>query len=291
MGNALDELGAIRSDDAAAAEVMRSIRHACRTLGDTHLTRLHDVLASAAMTTYRRAEIGGIDLRQASTGAIARDRSWEVTTDPFSRPHPTVPGVRTFDEVLAAVRSGDLVPMTAPIDAHGRAGAHYTSIAFAPQAKRRIGELDMTSDLLKVIDFFSDGLPVGWREHHTMRIYYLPNARVTTSVHTLTAYDRDEGPETMLDRTTEAIVSGYMIVEEESSTAEVNVGIGPGTQDDTQAFSIATQSIKTYSGMFYPDYPPDFQPAAHEPRFEHPDEWTFTTSSAPMVDGWGTWKL
>ena len=82
----------------------------------------------------------------------------------------------------------------------------------------------MTSNLLKVIDFFSDGLPIGWREHRTLTITYLPKVRVTNSVHVLTAYDRDDGPETLVEQTTEAVVSGYMVVADDSSTAEVSSG-------------------------------------------------------------------
>ena len=203
---------------------------------------------------------------------------------------PAVPGVRSFDQVLADIRSGALVPMVAPIDANGRAGAQYTSLAFAPGHQRQLGQQDLTSDLLKVIDFFSDGLPIGWREHRTLTITYLPNVRVTNSVHVLTAYDRDEGPETLMEQTTEAVVSGYMVVADDSSTAEVSLGIGPGIQDPTQSFAVVSESGSSYSGMFYPDYPPVFLPITHEARFVNPDGWTFTTSSAPMVEGWGTWK-
>ena len=289
IGAAIDDLHAIRNDDEAAADVMRSIRKSCSILGDLCLPRVHDILASEAMTSYRRAEIGGADLG----GAVYRtvhDRGWEVTTDPLDVYGPPVPGLRTFDQVVADIRSGELVPMIAPIDAHGRAGAQYTSLTFAPGHQRRIGQRDLTSNLLKVIDFFSDGLPIGWREHRTLTITYLPNVRVTNSVHVLTAYDRDEGPETLVERTTEAVVSGYMVVADDSSTAEVSVGIGPGTQDPTQSFLIVSEGGSSYSGMFYPDHPPDFRPVTHEDRFVDQDRWTFTTSSAPMMEGWGTWK-
>ncbi len=290
VGAALVDLHAIRSDDAAAADAMRCIRNACRTLGDLCLPRVHDILGSEAMTSYRRAEIGGDDIDRATSYRTAHDRGWEVTTDPLPMYGPPVPGLRSFDQVLADIRSGELAPMVAPIDANGRAGAQYTSLAFAPGHQRQIGQQDLTSNLLKVIDFFSDGLPIGWRQHRTLTITYLPNVRVTNSVHVLTAYDRDEGPETFMGKTTEAVVSGYMVVADDSSTAEVSVGIGPGTQDPTQDFPIVSESGSSYSGTFYPDYPPDFQPIPHEARFVNQDRWTFTTSSAPTVDGWGTWK-
>ncbi len=289
MGAALDDLHAVRSDDAAAADVMRYIRSARSTLGDLYLPRVRDVLDSDAMTSYRGAGLVDGTVVAASVYATAHDRGWEVTTD---RPSlPPGPGCLGLDEVLAEVRSGELVPMAAPIDAHGRAGSLYTSIAFAPGHERHIGALDTTSDVLKTIDIVSDGLPIGWHEHESLTITYLTDARVTTSVHVLTAYDRDEGPETMLDRTTEAVVSGYMIIAEDSSRGDVNVPIGPGMQDVTQSFAIISESGSSYSGKFYPDHPPDFQPMTHEPRFVNPAKWTFTTSAAPMVDGWGTWKL
>lgn len=291
IGVALGELRAIRSDDTAASEVMRTIRHARCTLGDVYLPRVHDILDSESMTSYRQTGVGDNATLQQSTYATAHDRGWEVTTDPLPALGPAVPGSRSFDKVLTDVRSGVLVPMAAPIDANGRAGSRYTSIAFAPGPRHVIGRQDLTSNFAKVVDFFSDGLPVGWREHETLTIYYLSNARVTTSVHVLTAYDRDEGPETMVAQTTEALVSGYMIIEDESSRAEVSVGIGPGAQDDTQSFAIASQSTSAYSGTFYPDDPPDFQPITHQARYVNPPEWTFTKSSSPMVDGWGTWGL
>ncbi len=291
IGAALDDLYAVRSDDAAAADVMRNIRSARSTLGDLYLPRVQDILDSEVMTSYQRAEIGDADVVRALTNATAHGHSWEVITDPVRAPLPPGPGCLSFDEVLAQVRSGELVPMTAPIDALGRAGSLYTSIAIAPGKHRTVGALDTTSNTLKIIDFFSDGLPIGWREHESLTIIYLSAARVTTSVHVLTAYDRDEGPETLLDRTTEAIVSGYMIVDDGSSRAEVTVPIGPGMQDVTQSFPIISESSSSYTGMFFPDHPPDFRPITHEPRFVNPAEWTFTTSSAPMVDGWGTWRL
>jgi hypothetical protein len=285
----LDELRRIRSDDVAAVDAMRIVSGACRALGDVWLPRVQDILNSTAMTSCRRSAVGSIDVAQAARYATTRADGWEVAADPLTVYGPQVPGTRSFGEVLADVRSGALVPMADPLDANGRAGAHYTSLTFAPAVQHRVGTEDLTSNTAKVLDFFSDGLPIGWREHQSLTIYYLSNARVTSSVHVLSAYDRDNGPETVLDLTTEATVSGYMIVEEDSSEAELNVRVGPG--DDTQSYPITSQSISTYSGMFYPDEPVEFQPMTHEDRFVNPDRWTFTKSSAPMVDGWGTWEL
>ena len=163
-----------------------------------------------------------------------------------------MPGSLTFDEVAAQIQSGVLIPMTAPMDANGRAGAHYTSLSFAPDGQKTVGEQDLTSNLLKVIDFFSDGLPVGWRESQTLTIYYLSNARVISRTHVLNAYDRDEGPDTVPGQTKGAFVSGYMAVVKEATTAEVGISIGPDIQDPTQGFAIS-QSLSSYSGTFYPD--------------------------------------
>jgi hypothetical protein len=200
-------------------------------------------------------------------------------------------GCRSFAEVIAGIRSGAMTPMKAPLDAEGRAGAHYTSLTFAAGRPLVVGTEDLTSNLAKVIDFLSDGSPIGWREHQELTIYYLSNARVTSAVHVLNAYDRDQGPETLLDRTTEATVSGYMVIRAESGRAELNVPIGPGKQDDTQSFVAISSSSSGLSGMFFPDEPPEFEPVPPGDRYVNKDTWTFTRSASPMVDGWGTWKL
>jgi hypothetical protein len=186
-----------------------------------------------------------------------------------------------------------MLPMTAPVDANGRAGHRYDSLAFAPTVKPvLVGVKDLTSDLLKVIDFFSDALPIGWRETKTLSIYYLADARVTSSVHRLTAYDRDDGPETLLGLTTQATVSGYLIIRSDESVAEVTMKIGAEEDEDsTKAVVIAKQASSSYAGMFFPDDVPDLQPITPGPRFESPDVWTFTTAGSPMVDDWGTWHL
>lgn len=289
IGAAVDELRSIRSDDAATADAMRSLSGTCRTLGDVWLPRVQDILSSTAMTSCRRSPIGVADISQRPAFTYVRDPGWEPTTDRSGVYGPQVPRRMSFDEVLSRVESGTLVPMAAPLDAQGRAGAHYTSIAFASGADEPVGHADVTSNLLKVLAFFSDGLPVGWRQNKTLTITYLSNVRVTSSVHVLSAFDRDEGPETLLDQTQEAIMSGYMIVQADTSTAEVSVSIGPDVQDPTQNAQLISETSSSYTGMFYPESPPDFQPITHEPRFVGKSEWTFTTSSAPMVDGWGTW--
>lgn len=287
LGAALNDLRGIRSDDAAAADVMRAVGAARRTLGDVWLPRVHDVLNSTSMMSCRRSAIGTADVSQASLYAATHDRGWEIMNDPLPVYGPPAPTARSFDEVLADVRSGVLVPMAAPLDADGRAGAHYTSLAFAAAHPVDLGTKEMTPDLLKVVDFFSDGLPIGWREEQTLTIYHLTNARITSSVHVLTAFERDAGPETLLDLTTEATVSGYMVIASRSTKGEVSVRIGTG--DDTQSHPIVSESITSYEGKFYPDALPDFQPMSQEARYVSPDDWTFTTSASPMTDGWGTW--
>lgn len=287
LGAALDDLHGIRSDDAAAADVMYALGAARRTLSDVWLPRVHDVLNSTAMTSCRRSAIGATDISQASVYAATHYRGWEVMNDPLPVYGPPAPVVRGFDDVLADVRSGVFVPMAAPLDAEGRAGAHYTSLSFSAARPVELGTKEMTPNLLKVADFFSDGLPIGWREKQTLTIYRLTNARITSSVHVLTAYDRDEGPETLRDLTTEATVSGYMLIASRSTKGEVSVRIGTG--DDTQSHPVASQSISSFEGMFYPDALPDFQPISQEARYVSPDRWTFTKSASPMRDEWGTW--
>jgi hypothetical protein len=218
----------------------------------------------------------------------------ETMDDPWPVLGPPAPHhIRTFDEILSDVGSGAMLPMTAPVDAHGRAGARYDSLSFAPTVKPVLVDAkNVTSNILKVVDFFSDGLPVGWHESQTVSIYYLADARVTSSVHRLTAYVPDDGPETVVDLTTQATVSGYLIIRSDESVGEVAMAIGPDEDDDkTKAVPLASQASSSYSGMFFPDDAPDLQPIPAGPRVESPDMWTFTTSASPMVDEWGTWKL
>ena len=297
----LDNLQRLRSDDSATTETMRTIRSASRSLADLWLPRVNDVLQSTAMSSSTQTKVGDYDFRGSARRGVDDDPLWQFIHDPGGlgagaspKPAPMYgpdqPGARSFGQVVQAIESGALVAMAAPVDAQGRAGARYTSIAFAPGFQRDVGHADLTSTFAKFADFMSDGLPVGWREQEGMRIIYFRDARVISSVHVLTAYDRDSGPETLVDQTTEATVSGYLVVRQESGVAEVSVQIGPGIQDPTQSFPIISQSASAYSGVFYPDTPPDFQPITHEPRFVNPPTWTFTKSASPMVDGWGTWQ-
>ena len=292
---ALDDLRRVRSDDQATADAMRVVRAARQSLGEVWLPRITAVLHSKSMTAPVRTKINdGV--------AALPGPEWQLTVDsgassPGDAPPralmygPEQPGTRSFGEVLEGIMSGDLVPMAAPVDANGRAGARYTSIAFAPGIEHEVGHTDLTSTVLKLADFASDGLPVGWRETKGMTIFYLRDARAISSVHILSAYDRDTGPDTEVGLTEEATVSGYLVVKHESGTAEVNVQIGPGDQDATQSYPIISSTSSAYSGVFYPDAPPDFEPITREPRYVSPATWTFTTSASPMVDGWGTWGL
>jgi hypothetical protein len=289
MDAAIDDLTRIRCDDPHATDAMRAIRLASRTLSETWLPRVHDILRSDVLTSYRPAGIDDRDVFR-SAYSTAHDRGWEATTDPLPL-GPATPRLRTFDEVLTHVCSGVLVPMTPPLDAHGRAGAHYTSLTFAATDPHLLGTADTTSDILKIVDVMSDGLPVGWHENSSLAAYYLTDARVTSAVHVLTAYERQDGPVTLLDFTTQATVSGYLVIRTDESVGDIDVGIGPGDQDPTQSVTIASQSTSMYSGMFFPDSTPAFHAVDPSPRFESSDLWTFTKSAAPMVDGWGTWEL
>ena len=293
IGAALDDLHRIRCDDSAAGDVMGNIRVAIRTLGDLWLPRVQDVVNSKAMIScVRRKNADGSDVAEAP-GYAALHGGMETIDDPWPEVgRLTPPPIRTFEEIISAVGSGAMRPMTAPVDAHGRAGARYDSLSFAPTVKPVLVDVkDVTSNLLKVVDFFSDGLPVGWHESQTVSIYYLADARVTSSVHRLTAYDRDDGPETLVDHTTQATVSGYLIIRSDESVAEVSMKIGPKKDEDaTKAVPLVSQTSEAYSGLFFPDEEPDLQPVTPGPRFESPDMWTFTTSASPMMDDWGTWQ-
>ncbi len=290
LGMALGELRGIRSREPEAADTLRVLGNACRTLDEIWLPRVVDVLSSTAMTKCTRSAPGVVDIAQASVGAAALHPGWETATDLTPVYGPSAHQTRSFDEVRADIRSGALRPMAAPLDAHGRAGARYTSLAFAPGAQREVGHADLTSGALKFIDFMSDGLPVGWSEHRTLTIYYLTDVRVTQSVRVLNAYRRDQGPETLPGLTTEAVISGYMVIASTTTTGDVTMVIGPGEQDPTANFALASQSIESYSGAFYPDASPDFQPITDEPRFVNQTKWTFSKAPAPPGEGEGTWE-
>lgn len=301
LGAALDDLSRVRNNDLAAAEAMRTLRSASRLIGDVWLPRIRGVLDSKSMSTPTRTKLRD-EIGNSVSYPVGSGPAWQLTLDPGGRRShdagdhalmagPRLPGSRSFGEVVAAIMSGELVPMTAPVDAHGRAGQRYSSIAFAAASQTEVGHTDLTSSMLKFIDIASDGLPIGWRETRGMTIFYLKDARAVSTVHVLTAYDRKAGPDTLSELTTEATVSGYLVVKQDSSTAEVNVQIGSGPQDPTETFPIISQSSSAYNGVFYPDTPADFEPITHEPRFVAPTTWTFTTSASPMVDGWGTWGL
>ena len=217
----------------------------------------------------------------------------ETIDDPWPMLGPPAPHrIRTFDEVLSDIGSGAMLPMTAPVDANGRAGHRYDSLAFAPTVKPVLLDArDMTPDLLKVIDFFSDGSAHRMARDETLSIYYLADARVTSSVHRLTAYDRDDGPETLLDLTTQATVSGYLIIRSDESVAEVTMKIGlDGDEDATKNVVLAEQASRLYSACSFPTRCRIFNRFLRDRAFESPDMWTFTTSASPMVDEWGTWQ-
>jgi hypothetical protein len=291
LGTSLEELRSIRSNDPEAADTMRMLGGACRTLSEVWLPRVGEVLTSTAMTRCIRSAPGLADISQARNHPETPPHpGWEVGIDPAPVYGPPAPHNRDFDEVLGDIRSGALLPMAAPIDANGHAGAIYTSLGFAPTQSLEIGHADRTPNALKFIDFMSDGLPIGWRENHALTVYYLTDVRVTESTYRLGAYDRDEGPVSLPGLTTVAVVSGYMVISTETTTGEVTLGIGPGEQDPTESFPLASQSTSTYTGAFYPDFPPEFQPLTDEPRFENPDRWTLTKAAAATVDGDGTWQ-
>ncbi len=290
LGMALGELRSIRSGEPDAADPLRVLGNACRLLDEVWLPRVHEVLSSTAMMRCTRSASGVVDIAQGSIAGAAFHPGWETATDLTPVFGPPAPKTRSFDEVRADIRSGSLRPMTAPLDARGRAGARYTSLAFAPGTQREIGHADLTSNALKFIDFMSDGLPVGWSEKRTLTIYYLTDVRVTQSVRVLNAYRRDQGPETLPGLTTEAVVSGYMVIASTSTLGDVTMVIGPGEQDPTANFALASQSIESYSGAFYPDTPPDFQPISEAPRYANQTKWTFSKAPAPPGEGEGTWE-
>ncbi|MEY2525129.1 MAG: hypothetical protein QOJ66_3694, partial [Ilumatobacteraceae bacterium] len=131
-GAALYDLHHIRCDDSAAAEVMRDLRLATQTLGELWLPRIQDVVNSKAMDScIRRKNADGSDAAEAPGYKTQFDGAMETIDDPWPMPAPAPHPIRTFDEVLSDIRSGAMLPMTAPVDANGRAGHRYDSLAFA----------------------------------------------------------------------------------------------------------------------------------------------------------------
>jgi hypothetical protein len=229
-------------------------------------------------------------MSQAVKFAAMNNDGWEVANDPLAVLGPPAPIHRTMEEVLADIESGELRAMAPPLDANGRTGAHYEAVTFAPSSPPvELGHIDLTSDAAKFAAFWSEGLAVGWKETETLTVFRSENVRVTKSVHTLNAFDRDAGPDTIVDLTKVAVVSGYMVIRQETGEAELTHEIGEG--DPTADFAYASQTTTAFSGAFYPDKEPQFEERPDEDRFENPDKWTFTTSSAPMKDDWGTWRV
>ncbi|MEA3184671.1 MAG: hypothetical protein QOJ74_1148 [Ilumatobacteraceae bacterium] len=299
MGAAVDDLLRMHSDDLATATTMRLVRTARASLADFWLPRIGDVLHSQSMTGSTRPNLndggGGTAPHAQLSGPLwnmTEDPGWHgPSSDPVASMYgPELPGSRSFGQVIEGMRSGGLHSMTPPLDANGRAGTHYSSISIAPAAVREVGHADLTSDMAKVADFFSDGLPIAWREHTELTILYLTDARLVNGVYNLEAYDRDTGPEPLPGHSTEATSSGYLVLHHKTGTLQVSVRIGPGEQDPTQSFPIISESSSEYSGEFFPDSPPQFHPITH-PSVGSPPAWTFTTSASPMADGWGTYGL
>jgi hypothetical protein len=289
LGATVEELRAIRNGDAAAADVMRSLAGACRSIEDW-LPRVNDVLYSTAMTSCTRSALGVADISQAAIVTAMTHPGMEVKIDPLATLGPPAP-VRygTLAEVVVAISSGVLQPMSAPLDAHGRAGAPYESLAFAPTSPpQEIGRVDLTSNAAKFADFISDGLPVGWDHTETLIIYRVENIRTTKTVHPLTAFDRDDGPEVLEGHTTEAISSGFIVIFQVTERAELTQDIAEDG-DPTANFAFASQESSGLSGAYYPDTEPVFEPIPEGPRYESPNQWTFTQSASPMTDEWGTW--
>ncbi len=293
LGASLEELRAIRCTDGAAVDVMRSLAAARRTIEDW-MPRVNAVLNSTAMTSCTRSPLGVADLSQSQAAKYARlyNHGREVITDPLPVPGPLAPfHQRNMEEVLAAIESGELLPMRPPMDANGRANAAYESYAYAPTSPPiEVGRIDLTSTPAKFADFWSDGLPVGWKHTETLIVYRLVDARATTAMHRLTAFDRDGGPESVPALITAATTSGYLVVRVVTEDAEITHEMEEGG-DKTAHFELARQHNEAYSGAYFPDSQPMFEPVPDGQRYESPDEWTFTTSASPMKDEWGTWQV
>ena len=290
LGASLEELYAIRGADAAAAEVMRSLGAARQVIEDW-LPRVHDILNSTAMTSCTRSPLGTPDVSQAAKYAAMYHQGRVVITDPFAPLGPPAPhdDDRTMEEVFAAIESGELQPMNAPMDANGRANAPYESLTFAPSsAPTEIGRMDVTSLPAKFVAFWSIGLPVGWEHTETLTVTRMENVRVTKSVHRLTAFDRDEGPPTIDGLTTTSTVSGFMITMQVVEKGEVTHEMQEGG-DPTAHIGFAQQESTSFSVAFYPDEEPVFAAVPAGARYENPDVLTVTTSASPMKDDWGTW--
>jgi hypothetical protein len=287
IGAALDDLHLVRCDDPLGAEAMRAVRAASQTLEDVCLARVLAVLASPAMTATPKTGPYGGDVA-AAPGYASPHLYWHTITDPLPIADRHAPTVRTFDEVLEDIQSKAMMPMDAPLDAHGKAGSHYGSLSFAPQAMTVVGTANLDSNVNKAMAFLADGMSAGLRQHKDVTIYE-GVVRVTAAAHVLEAYDKDEGP-SVVGQATEATVSGYMVIISNSTNIEISAGIGPDSQDPTQSAAVLSESSSGYTAVFYPTEVPDFEPVPAGPRRKAADTWTVTSSASPMVDGWGTWR-
>jgi hypothetical protein len=223
---------------------------------------------------------------------LVRLHHWELGVDPLDGPVPASvveaapePWTRTFDDVTTAIRCGELVPLIMPMDAHHPEQNQITTVEIAPGTTTLIGNRDVTSNWLKTLDYASDVSWVGWREHHELSVYYLSDVVVTATIWVVDPKTH----EVLRSEKSQTTTSGFIAVRDKDRTIEANPpGGGDVSSDPNASPSIPLDHEHVYSGTFYPDTAPRFEPLPPDATTSTPT-WKFMSKRLPLTEAWGTW--
>ena len=298
LNGALDDLQAMRCDDSDATGAMRAVREACRMIGDRCLPRVRDVLSADPLATPTGSSATSCQFRSSPFFELTHDLHWDFAEDPLDRddaalatPLPytaaTKPWNRTKDEVMSAIACGELTPLAMPKDPHRAGGDQLTKLDVAPVSMSLISEQNVTSSFHRFIDFWSDGLPFGYRNHTEKYVYYVNSAVVTATVQVFDPRTGEQYP----DQVSQAMVSGYIVVRDHTVRTEANIGnhFDEDNDDPTISLSVPLEQEHDYRGAFYPDAPVEFTPVA-DPAPDTDPAWRFVQSDQPIVDKFfGNW--
>lgn len=294
LTGALDDLHAMRCDDPDAAEAMRAIREASRIIGDRCLPRVRDLLSTDPMTAPTGSWPLSCQFRASPYFELTHDLQWELAEDPLDlngeplrTPLPytgaTRPWNRSYDEVMSAIECGELAPLAMPKDPSRPAVDQLTQLDIAPAAMSIISARNITSNVHRFLDFLSDASPLGYRDHTDKYVYYVNSAVATATVQFFDPESGDQYP----DQVSQAMVSGYLVVNDHTLRTEINITANNG--DPSANISIPLDSDHDYRGAFYPDAPVEFTPVA-DPRSDADPAWTFVDSGQPVIEQWlGNW--
>lgn len=293
MTTALDELSRMRSDDVAAADALRRIGEARRLIGDRCLPRIRDLLETDPLSSGGASWLNSCSFRQSPYSQLVRLHHWELAPDPLDGPvaAPVVdpadkPWTRSFDDVTEAIKCGELTPLIMPTAANHPERNQITTLAIAPATTKLIGSRDVTSNWLKALDYASDVSWFGWREHDELSVYYLSDVVVTATIWVVDPKTH----QVLRTETSQTTTSGFLAVREEDRTVEVNPPIGGSANiDPTATPSIPMDHDHDYSGTFYPDTAPRFEPLPSGAAVKNTAKWKFTSKKVPLTESWGAW--